>query len=681
MPKLSKIRLWGKFFAIQTQLAFSDLEGYSVESSDYWRIEPAQFPSQLARSFSSPVSFSIFLEHQQNSLPGFTGQALFADSKQDNPIPLLNKATGTSLHIWELNFEGFSEYGAAKKAQKINNYTDLANDEELAALTKRLNFSTDLIVNALFQRPVIAHSLAEMQMAVLLFDKLDAKFLSIPPGTDTLIITGEMVWSGWLNLYMLLRKIRGLTKHDLNLIIDEQALWQSFLRGHKAQPELYKLDRAAFVPQVNYLRDHRLLKVHSGEVQLVLHKDEVDRKLILTKDRCGLFDLGSAGFATDNAQKLGKMLFLDVFEFPELGHLNQASFNHWWKTSLYPQLTNKRYLHLRQEELPIEVGNISVSFGDDFEVKSTAKVGSLIKQGEVIGSKQTNTLRVVDCGSQKQGIRKFMEVADGEIVKSGGIVAKIPSAAGLFEKDIVSPITGKVSYEAIADSLIVIRQELARVQVEAFHNGILIQVLHGQGYVIDSDYYAIPLAVSSPGKFRGVLVKPGYQPNSYPKILLVPDLEKFGLSLETILADRIVCILALSSGYEAYQTFIKRHRRQLKYSGLVITGGFGLDPSAETQSAIMKAVGRFINIDNHQLKLPLGSFSEKIKYYSTDAISSAAGLEQASAPRIGDKIRLISYSRPMPYARIEKVALASDQVLVNTSHTIEEGYLDNIILY
>lgn len=336
---------------------------------------------------------------------------------------------------------------------------------------------------------------------------------------------------------------------------------------------------------------------------------------------------------------------------------------------------------MQQEELPIQIGNISVSFGEGFEVNSSAKSGSLISQGDVVGNKLETKIKVIDCQPFTHDLAKYMVCADGEIVKQGAVLAKISSGTGLFEKIITAPIGGKISYEAITDSLILIRQEVSKIRVEAFHSGILVQILHNQGYVTNTDYYAIPVSLSTPGDFRGVMVKEGYAASSFPKILLLEDLKKLSVSLEELLADRVVCLVATAGGYDDYLAFVEQYQRQLHYVGLVMLEEFGIEPAREVSSAIHKAIGRFVNIGEHQLKLPLGSYTEKIKYYNADVIASTAGFVKANPPKIGDKIRLISYFRTVPYARIEKVNFSAEQVLVNTSHTVEEAYLDNIILY
>jgi hypothetical protein len=134
---------------------------------------------------------------------------------------------------------------------------------------------------------------------------------------------------------------------------------------------------------------------------------------------------------------------------------------------------------LRKERILPLKGDVLVKKGD--KVKANDLVAQTFLPGKVIPLKLANKL-----GVQPSFLAQYMKVKPGEILKKGQILAETKGFLGLFKSSVRSPIEGELESISQHTGQALLREPKIPIQVKAFIDGIIVDVIENEGVVIEN---------------------------------------------------------------------------------------------------------------------------------------------------------------------------------------------------
>ncbi len=142
-------------------------------------------------------------------------------------------------------------------------------------------------------------------------------------------------------------------------------------------------------------------------------------------------------------------------------------------------LTVTENIILRKERILPLKGDVLVKKGD--KVKANDLVAQTFLPGKVIPLKLANKLGVLPAL-----LPQYMKVQPGEILKKGQVLAETKGFLGLFKSSVRSPIEGELESISQHTGQALLREPKVPIQVKAFIDGIVVDVIEKEGVVIEN---------------------------------------------------------------------------------------------------------------------------------------------------------------------------------------------------
>ncbi|MCD4651317.1 MAG: hypothetical protein K8S56_05965 [Candidatus Cloacimonetes bacterium] len=147
--------------------------------------------------------------------------------------------------------------------------------------------------------------------------------------------------------------------------------------------------------------------------------------------------------------------------------------------SYSPGLTVTDNIVLKKERiLPLE-GEVTVKKGDKVKANDVIAVTRL--PGKVIPLNMANKL-----GSTPQLVGQFIKVKQGDEIKKDQILAETKGFFGFFKQTVKSPTDGEVENISKHTGQMLLREPRIPIEVKAFIDGIVVEVIPKQGCVIEN---------------------------------------------------------------------------------------------------------------------------------------------------------------------------------------------------
>ncbi|MCA9383319.1 hypothetical protein KC909_03060, partial [Candidatus Dojkabacteria bacterium] len=274
MPKLSKLNTWGRFFGLNLELEHSETNGYSIKSTSRFRLPPYQgFENYLNQHFS-PESIDYVLN--QKTIPVFKSleRVYFEDHNDEIEIKSISDELGKEVGILELNFDQVTYKSSAGLFTKEVDINKLVLENCYPQFHKSLGISKNDLFNALNTAPVIPSDSVSYMANLLIFKTLIGDFIDRGEVKEQLlVVTGEMVWSGWLSLLGISEFLLRTIMDNKEIIIDQYAIWPLITRISKQEPELLMLNSSFFKPNLYAINDYYVDKKDSAVIVEDFFKD------------------------------------------------------------------------------------------------------------------------------------------------------------------------------------------------------------------------------------------------------------------------------------------------------------------------------------------------------------------------------------------------------------------------
>jgi len=142
-------------------------------------------------------------------------------------------------------------------------------------------------------------------------------------------------------------------------------------------------------------------------------------------------------------------------------------------------LTVTKSIVLRKDRILPLKGKVLVKKGD--KVKAEDLVAETKLPGKVVPFNMANKL-----GVQANMVTQFLKVKAGDEIKAGQVMAQTKGFFGFFKTGIKSPIDGEIESISKITGQMLLREPRIPVQVKAFLEGIVVEVIENEGVIIEN---------------------------------------------------------------------------------------------------------------------------------------------------------------------------------------------------
>lgn len=144
-----------------------------------------------------------------------------------------------------------------------------------------------------------------------------------------------------------------------------------------------------------------------------------------------------------------------------------------------PGLTVTDSIVLQKERILPLKGKVLVKKGD--KVKANDFVAETLLPGTVVPFNLANKL-----GVDPKFMKDYIKIKEGDILKKGTVLAETKGFFGMFKSVVKSPIKGEVESISNLTGQLLLREPRIPVQVAAFMDGVVVDVIEDEGVVIEN---------------------------------------------------------------------------------------------------------------------------------------------------------------------------------------------------
>ena len=144
-----------------------------------------------------------------------------------------------------------------------------------------------------------------------------------------------------------------------------------------------------------------------------------------------------------------------------------------------PGLTVTESIVLKKDRILPLKGNVLVKKGD--KVKADDLVAETLLPGKVVPFNLANKL-----GVTPNLVSQYLKVKEGQDVKKGELLAQTNGFMGMFKTTVKCPIDGEIESISKITGQMLLREPRIPVQVKAFIDGLVVDVVEEEGVVIEN---------------------------------------------------------------------------------------------------------------------------------------------------------------------------------------------------
>ena len=144
-----------------------------------------------------------------------------------------------------------------------------------------------------------------------------------------------------------------------------------------------------------------------------------------------------------------------------------------------PGLTVTDSIVLRKDRILPLKGKVLVKKGD--KVKADDFVAETLLPGKVVPFNLANKL-----GVDPKFMKDYIKIKEGDVLKKGTLLAETKGFLGMFKSAVKSPIEGEVESISSLTGQLLLREPRIPVQVKAFIDGIVVEVVENEGVIIEN---------------------------------------------------------------------------------------------------------------------------------------------------------------------------------------------------
>ena len=673
MPKMLTSRIWGTYFGIQSRLQFTENKGYRNSESNLFRLIPGQ--NELLVEQRPAKQFDFSLHHSESVYYHNDVSASRTIGSMAGYSALLGKISetlGKKLVYLELNFDSGYLYSAGAEKFYTIDPKQLLNTRQSAEISRKFAIRENTLVNTLLNYPVIPANIQGRRINWELFSLWHSPLLKdFTPNGDLLVIGGELIWSRWLDQIMVFKLLNSILKADADVHFDYTGTWSLLLNYLPKSPELLKLNDDSFQADLSYIFQPQAVKKHRGFSELVVEKKKVRKQLFLEPARSGMFQLDSDGYSYQK-RNLSRNVYVNLFPFPALDKFSDQSYEKWWHKPVLKVLPEFRIMnqeHVFSSATNNNLNVLNVQLDNDF------RKGSIVKFNEPIGSQKNVVNHVIDLKGSHIEIQKHLKFSNGEYVKEGDMLIRVPTLGGFWDKPVHATASGKLDLSYLNEGVILVKQQLREQEFSAPFQAEITGISRNKAIMFKGITTNIPFTFATGPDCSGILTEKLLKDKKTDQILICDETEAMKMDVGTILESRIKALLFTSADYFHFIKFLEARRDVLKHVSLGIFSDWGADINPTVKGVIRHNLGAQVFFGDGLLRIPL--INDKL---SMRKPTNSANSEQLlTIPKTkGEIIKYISYSSGVSYARMETIR-DKTTILVVTDAQPEAITAENIL--
>jgi len=580
MPESFRIK--GDFFSIRSDLAKTVSRGNKIINSEIRR------NLLTDRNESFDVNFLI-------DTP--------SDINPDNHIYVAKL-----LHIKPLILEcGFDQW-AINSDKKIH-VTEITSSEKTLY---------SLLIN-----PVYPISAADQEFVIGLIDKIIAR---LKPKTiknaqndkDIIVITGEMVWSGWLNDNMVAYILSNLFNESSYCFLDKSGLWEMVLRGTWLSEKIEKINQLMFAPNVYFYR----FRPKEERLDLV---DENSKRQIINNGYSRYIN-GLEGFKISEID-IPKDLILSG--------------------SKYKKITERRINGLIKTELSF----VDVKIGDFV----------LLGHNKLCDTRVMRQLTIINSGKYSKNVS--FTVSHGQIVEKGETIAVNKSISGIIRgEEYLSPRSGSVDLSLRSKGYVIIwdKTEITYTNNFDIKSDLTVKKAKDRLYV-NTELIEIPCEIANNKETSGFLVNNIKEGIPGKKILYVTDWNSKDIDAEALL-NKNFCGLVFSTLDPLKYNMLQKDKPELfEFLSIYVIEGYSDERCKIFHKIMTNSDGSPITLSNGIISIAVSHNRYKLLNNSNDKL-----------------IKLYSFKAKNRYYRLVR-KIDSNNILISDGRVNIESDICNLL--
>jgi len=598
MPQSFSLK--GKFFSLTSVIGVLQTKGYRISST------------QIRRLISNPDIDAIDVRYMQVGLD------------KDFLFNVLEQISGVKIKIHELNFNSY---------RIISNESEKLFQIDNRELMNKLSDKKEVFWKTFETGPIIATTKFEREFNYKFLDEyinkldFDDKRLNV--------ITGEMVWSTWLDGNMIAYIFSKKLNQSTYCTIDFNGLWDFLIHDFDKKSLLREFNQFEFAPNAYYF------KFQTKSKNINIYKNEVTREITNDNKARMLTDL--------------KDYKLEGISIP---------------SNLLISGEGKNLLIVNGPAEFVD-GKLSIVYkpNDKFELIDPdliikLKNGTRIDKGDVIGTEEITMKNVYKLSD----LPKLLEivVSHGQIVEKNEIVAYNRSISGkLLAESIRSPIKGVIDLSHFESGFVLIKEpDSKEVNYRANFSGVYRRPTTNNKYSFQADTLTIPLEVKIGRDISGVLYKkiPKNEENRIKKVLYLRNSKELTENINLLLKENVAGIIFESLSLKEMNWLIKEKYDILEFISVAVLSAYTQDLNPLFRKVISKITSSIVTIKDEKLMFTLNIKNESVTNRNNGRI-----------------IRLFSLNRQLKYLDLVR-KLSSGNILVTDGKSISEVSKENYLI-
>jgi hypothetical protein len=642
MSSTSKFTMLGEHFAREFVLGTSDT--ISKDSLKLYRINP----------------ISLGKTDDSSNNENLTPVSLHIKNRQElvlkKNIKMFQNIIDQNVSYLEYCFSAITKIEKGEIFVKDIQPEKIITSKKGIRLLKNLKVDVNSLLDSLYLSPVIPESKESWEINNKLFSIFSER---LHDSTDVIVISGEMIWSGWASLSSILKLVEYSKLGRKLIIIDNWGyLQQLFSQESKKSLEhdeslrnnLEKLTTSIFVETNKKISEYR-------------NQIEVNPKALET----GLF----ANTTYSRTMQNGFEHKPDYLYFPR-NKKKGNKVNHVLDIPLGIQPTSikpLRALLLGRSNLPLCL---------PYETLIQKSVGENVEYGEDIGQyplTESFLLALKFANRFKQSVKNW------QLMNAGDVIGEKKVLKNFLTEKVVAPVKGRIDNRYLPWGMLAFNSVVGMSTFRAPFEGKLIGTKKVNNYreiKVFAENITIPLTYTKGPEVAGKIlsIEDFKTEADGEKIVLLRKADLEQVNKEDIVKYNIVGFVLLDADYQTVKKFTKDFLHDSKNITVSLIHPLSNSSFGTMTDIVYLMSGRMVVILEKKIHILIDKRSKKEIYLR---LNSGKDSSHEMTLKKGDHVYYLNYKHNNMYARIEKVE--AENVLLMRDDEVVQAKAINIIKY
>lgn len=557
---------------------------------------------------------------------------------------------GTEVDYYDFNFKYVNKYTNLKKTSlKISLEKDYINNKHSKAPLKS-RIKSEVILDSFSSFPIIPTDKESEKVNYEIFRQIYPKIKS---NADIIILTGELVWSGWLSLDIILNTLNDKKLENKIIIIDSWGLLQQLI------------STSNFENKYNIENYDDLCDSFTASIYLTSKK---------VKPLVEISKIKSTNSSLYANSEIIKNYPSGVAHKPDYVYVLSKKSN---------TLLNKNVISLGIDK--VTPFTIPKSFLEKVELTYSVPAGSVLQkyEGEKVTMKEDiGLVPIYETHKLKLKLPKqlTLTVEEGQMIKKGDILAYRSVLKNMLKEKITSPFTGFLNTDYLNQGILLFKSPIEKKQYLSDFEGDILSFdksKNGQKMKILANSFTSEIIYKIGNDTQGQLLRMGdVTSTNEDKLLLIKPSELADINLELIVDHNVKGVIIDSPDYSLIRSFIGKVLKSSKLLTICVLSPFSLRGKNNIVDILYLHTGNSVLISNNSIHLLIDQQQNKqilMRLKSKDTQSKNNLLKK------GEIVSFFNYSHQDPYVRIENVS--PDELVLNTEGEMITSNYANIIKY